>query len=47
MPLEITPEPTDEERAAIEAALRDEPHDPRPSAWADARLPQRQDEPES
>jgi hypothetical protein len=31
---EITPEPSEEERAAIEAALADEPETaPSPSAW--------------
>jgi hypothetical protein len=30
--LQITPEPTPEERAAIEAALAEKPQDP-PTAW--------------
>jgi len=44
MNLEITPQPSDQERAAIEAALGQEAHDERPSVWADLLLPQREDE---
>lgn len=33
MNLEITPEPTDEERAAIEAALEEEREDLPPLSW--------------
>jgi hypothetical protein len=44
MNLEITPQPSDQERAAIEAALGQEALDERPSAWADLLLPQREDE---
>jgi hypothetical protein len=46
MYLDITPEPTEEERAAIEAALARESEAPRPSPWADALLPQRDGDPE-
>jgi hypothetical protein len=46
MKLEITPQPSDQERAAIEAALEQESRDERPSAWADVLFPQREDEPE-
>jgi hypothetical protein len=46
MNLEITPQPSDQERAAIEAALGQEPHEPRASVWADLLLPQREDDPE-
>jgi hypothetical protein len=51
MNLEITPQPSDQERAAIEAALEQEPHEQRASvweasAWADLLLPQRDDHPE-
>lgn len=42
MELEITPEPSEEERAAIEAALADERRECR-SAWGTQLLPQRQD----
>ena len=45
MELQITPEPTDDERAAILAALAQEAEERRASPWADAALPQRQDEP--
>jgi hypothetical protein len=38
MELEITPEPSEEERAAIAAALADEA-EPEPSAWPEALLP--------
>ena len=46
MGLEITPPPTEQERAAIEAALaadareKQEPH----SAWAEELLPRREDD---
>jgi hypothetical protein len=40
MELEITPEPTEEERAAIEAALAQDALRA-PSAWAEAVLPRR------
>jgi hypothetical protein len=46
MDFEITPQPTEAERAAIEAALRKEVQSERSSAWADALLPQRADDPE-
>jgi hypothetical protein len=51
MHLEITPQPSDQERAAIEAALEQEPHQQmasvwRASPWADLLLPQRDDDPE-
>jgi hypothetical protein len=39
--LEITPQPTDLERAAIEAALGEEADAERASAWADEALPKR------
>jgi hypothetical protein len=42
MDLEITPEPSKEERAAIEAALAQEDEASRPSPWADELLPPRQ-----
>ena len=41
MNLEITPEPSDDERAAIEAALADEVREERASVWADLLLPER------
>ena len=41
MDLEITPQPSDQERAAIEAALVQEAQEGRSSAWADALLPAR------
>jgi hypothetical protein len=41
MALEITPEPSEDERAAIAAALDGE-GDPPPSSWADAVLPGRE-----
>jgi hypothetical protein len=44
MKFEVTPQPSDQERAAIEAALVQETKEERSSAWADALLPQRQDE---
>jgi hypothetical protein len=40
MDLDITPEPSEEERAAIEAALAQEDEASRPSPWADELLPQ-------
>jgi hypothetical protein len=43
MDFEITPQPSDEERAAIEAALREEVPSERSSAWPDALLPPRED----
>jgi len=46
MALEITPRPTEEERAAIEAALEADAREERPSPWAQALLPSREDEPE-
>jgi hypothetical protein len=42
MHLEITPEPSDQERAAIAAALAQEA-EPAPAAWSQGALP-RQDE---
>ncbi len=44
MKLVITPQPNVEERAAIEAALGQEAHEERPSAWAERLLPQREEE---
>jgi hypothetical protein len=44
MSLEITPQPSDEERAAIEAALGQEAHEELSSAWADLLLPGREEE---
>jgi hypothetical protein len=44
MQLEITPEPSDQERAAIAAALAQEA-EPAASAWPQSALP-RQEEPE-
>jgi hypothetical protein len=38
MELEITPEPSAEERAAIAAALEEEA-EPEPSAWPESLLP--------
>ena len=46
MNLEITPPPSEHERAAIEAAIAQEAEETASSAWADALLPQRQDEPD-
>jgi hypothetical protein len=45
MILEISPEPSEQERAAIEAALAQESRDEEASAspWADELLPQRED----
>ncbi len=46
MDFEITPEPTDEEREAILAALAEDEDEPETrSAWAEALLPARSDEP--
>jgi hypothetical protein len=42
MRLEITPEPSEDERAAIEQALREEAEAP-VSAWPEAVLPGRDD----
>jgi hypothetical protein len=42
MILEIWPQPSDQERAAIEAALAQE-RDEEASPWADELLPQRED----
>jgi hypothetical protein len=47
MNLEITPQPSEEERAAIEAALGQEARQGRPSVWADLLLPQRGEDPEA
>jgi hypothetical protein len=46
MDFEITPQPTEAERTAIEAALREDVQSERSSAWADALLPQRPDAPD-
>ena len=46
MNLEITPQPSDPERAAIEAALGQEAQEERSSGWADLLLPQREGDPE-
>jgi hypothetical protein len=46
MNLEITPRPSDQERAAIEAALAQDAQEERASAWADSLLPQREPEPD-
>jgi hypothetical protein len=43
--LEITPEPSDDERAAIEAALAQEAETPA-SAWPETVLPEWDDPPE-
>jgi hypothetical protein len=43
MDLEITPEPSEAERAAIEAALTAEVAEEAPSPWAEALLPGRQE----
>jgi hypothetical protein len=47
MKLEITPPPSEEERAAIEAALGQEAREGRPSVWADLLLPQRGEDSET
>jgi hypothetical protein len=44
--LEITPQPTDDERAAIEAALAAETEEEPPSPWAQELLPHREDDSE-
>jgi len=44
MDIQIAPEPTDDERAAILAALAQEEAECRESARADAALPRRGDE---
>ena len=44
MNLEITPQPAEDERAAIEAALAAEAEDERPSRWAQELLPRREDD---
>jgi hypothetical protein len=46
MDFEVTPQPSDQERAAIEAALVQETQEKRSSAWADSLLPRRDDDPE-
>jgi hypothetical protein len=46
MELQITPQPSEEERAAIEAALLEDVQEGRSSAWASLLLPQRDDQPE-
>jgi hypothetical protein len=43
MILEIWPQPSDQERAAIEAALAEASRDEEASPWADELLPQRED----
>jgi len=43
MDLEITPQPSEEERAAIEAALGDDTPGGGSSAWAELLLPMRED----
>jgi hypothetical protein len=47
MDLEITPEPSEAERAAIEAALAAEEAEESPSPWLQALLPQREEPPEA
>jgi hypothetical protein len=42
--LEITPQPTEDERAAIAKALAQEPEGDRVSAWAQQVLPKREPE---
>ncbi|MGD0713337.1 MAG: hypothetical protein ABSB24_04025 [Gaiellaceae bacterium] len=42
--LEITPQPTKDERAAIEAALAADAQEERPSPWGQELLPRREDE---
>ena len=44
MELEIKPQPSEEERAAIEVALGQDVHKARSSAWAELLLPKREDE---
>ncbi|HEV7132685.1 MAG TPA: hypothetical protein VGN27_03010 [Gaiellaceae bacterium] len=43
MSFEITPQPDDQERAALEAALVEEIREDRGSPWADRLLPGRPD----
>ena len=43
--LEITPQASDEERAAIAAALERENEEAEPSPWARQLLPERPEEP--
>jgi hypothetical protein len=43
MDLEITPQPSEEERAAIEAALEDDVREERSSPWAERLLRGRED----
>jgi hypothetical protein len=47
MDLEITPEPSEAERAAIEAALAAEVAEKPGSPWPQALLPQREQQPEA
>ena len=42
MDYEIRPDPSEEERAAILAALAGEDEQPAPSPWAQAALPERE-----
>jgi hypothetical protein len=44
MDFEVTPQPSDQERAAIEAALVQEAQERRSSAWAESLLPRRDDD---
>jgi hypothetical protein len=44
MNLEVTPQPSDQERAAIEAALVQEAQEECSSAWADGVLPAKDQE---
>jgi hypothetical protein len=46
MDFQVTPEPSDQERAAIEAALAGEAQEEGASAWADALLPDRDGPPD-
>ena len=41
MDIEITPRPSDQERAALEAALAQETREGQASPWADELLPRR------
>jgi hypothetical protein len=48
MVFDLTPQPSEEERAAVEAALaQEEGEDDRASPWADRLLPQRDGEDEA
>ncbi|HVA31130.1 MAG TPA: hypothetical protein VMU58_07655 [Gaiellaceae bacterium] len=47
MGFEITPPPSDQERAAIEAALVEEIREEQASPWADGVLPGRSDRDEA